>query len=217
MKWFEDPGQKIKSLALILFWIETVSITLTYLILIIAAEMPAMILLTPLVIAVAAGIAWLSSILLYGFGELIENSARFNKTPASYTNTSYAPATNIPPVKNTHSAPANNNRATNPYSNRETPTNNKYVSNTKKSIADLGISTEDALPIAPKLKEALAFISLSGMKANLNLINHPVAEKLLMLPDDQLRDAILELTKKCDDYSTTESDNTNSKGINLKK
>lgn len=76
-KLFNNPGEKIKKIALTIFWIEFIGGSITALIFTLIGILESgivLVLLLPITIIISLGIAWLSSILLYGFGELISNS-----------------------------------------------------------------------------------------------------------------------------------------------
>ena len=79
---FKNAGSKIKSVSEILFWIECVVYTVLMVVALVlyASAMQSYLLLLAIVFILALVLGWLliwvECLLLYGFGELIENTAR---------------------------------------------------------------------------------------------------------------------------------------------
>lgn len=76
---FNNPGGKLKSLAKVFFWLNLILFILGGIFLIVMAienDVPMLILAGVLAIGVGILIAWLSTILLYAFGELVESNTR---------------------------------------------------------------------------------------------------------------------------------------------
>ena len=71
---YDNIGGKIKNWAKWIFIIEAITTVISGFVLMATAEYETMILLGLLVILIGPIVAWISSWLLYGYGQLIENS-----------------------------------------------------------------------------------------------------------------------------------------------
>lgn len=90
---FDNPGEKIKTVAKVFFGIGCVSSVLGWIgVLIIAMESKdgktalLIALASFLVLAIGVVLSWISSLLLYGFGQLIDNSDRTSATMDTLVN-----------------------------------------------------------------------------------------------------------------------------------
>ncbi len=72
---FENIGKMIKSFSITLFWIEVVAIIIGGLVVLLSGDED-MFLIALLIIGLGIGGAWISSMFIYGFGELVDNSSR---------------------------------------------------------------------------------------------------------------------------------------------
>lgn len=187
---FDDPGKKIKKIASGIFLTEFIGgsvVTLFFAIIeTIHYDGVIWLLLWPVAVLVLFGCTWISAIPLYGFGELIENSDYFklkhfsnNGNGKSY-NTSYTGSNSC-------------ESSTTIYTS-----DNVCESNDTTQLAvDLSdISISDINRLRQHLNNAVDFVSTSGRRAYLQMIKDPVADKLLELPDDQLKEKIIELLNK---------------------
>lgn len=75
--------------------------------------------------------------------------------------------------------------------------NLEKVSNKSEQPIDLpDISASDVYRLSQQLQKALAFVTVSGMRAYLQMTKDPVIDRILQLPDDQIKPAIESLIIK---------------------
>ena len=169
MKLFEDVGAKIKATAIIGFIVEVILAIIAGIILFTYELAVAGAIVFFVVPIIALIFAWL----VYGYGELVENSAFLAniKMPSHnmYQGT---------PIERKSDTPKNDTSST--------PV-------TEISIDD--ILSLDTSTIKYELIKSLKFSSVSGMRAYLKMQNNPTINKILALPDDKLKDAIIQMLK----------------------
>lgn len=177
-KYLENAGPRIKKWATWIFAIEFIGGLIAYLAGMITGLSYGNIiplLLLPLIIIVLFGLSWVTAILLYGFGELIENSGYLlNQGKASNINDNQSSAPNYN---------SNNNLG-------------EASKKSQKSIDLSDISASDIYRLSHQLQKSLSFVSESGMRAYLQMTKDPVIDKILELPDDQIKPTIKSLIIK---------------------
>lgn len=84
---FKNSGKRIQNIAIILFFIQVIFAAIGGIVMFFAGlididDMGGLCLLSPFAVFLAIGAAWLDSIFIYGFGELIENTSKDYSTLA---------------------------------------------------------------------------------------------------------------------------------------
>jgi hypothetical protein len=196
--WFDSPGEKIKSFAFAMFIVDSICGILGGFIAFIVgtfwltddSETGIWLLVggvATMVLALPA--AWVSNILLYAFGELVENSGK--QTPSPMNNIKNQPLTpNAVP-----DSPSVSNRSVTPQNSHTEKPQSAPSAPRPNAATKQPLEENDTLQAS--LQWACRFSTNDGLIRYLTLKkNYPAIAEILKLPAEEIRPAIVTLLEQ---------------------